>query len=393
MKMITFEKAYEIVMNSAFSTGTEKVPFTDSYNRVLAGKIVSDIDIPPFDKSSMDGFACRKQDLANDLEVIETIPAGKSPLMAPGINQCSKIMTGAPVPEGADCVIMIEDTEVLPSGEIRFTKAFTKENIAIRGEDIKKGDTVLNPGMKVSPQHIAVMASVGHTTVTVSRMPQIAVISSGSELVEPAEVPGVSQIRNSNSFQLMAQVERAGAIGRYYGIARDDEDVTYNLLSKALSENDIVLITGGVSMGDFDFIPAVLEKAGVRILFSRVAVQPGKPTTFGIHKKAIVFGLPGNPVSSFLQFELLVRPLISEMMGYDWKPLEIHLPLKEKFSRKYADRMALIPVAITADREVLPVEFHGSAHISAISDSFGIVSLPVGIKSIEKGEIVSVRQI
>ena len=191
----------------------------------------------------------------------------------------------------------------------------------------------------------------------------------------------------------MAQVERAGAIGRYYGIARDDEDVTYNILSKTLSENDIVLITGGVSMGDFDFIPAVLEKAGVRILFKSIAIQPGKPTTFGIHKKAIVFGLPGNPVSSFLQFELLVRPLICDMMRYDWKPLEIHLPLKEKFSRKYADRMALIPVSITADRQVLPVEFHGSAHISAMSDSFGIVSLPVGIKSIEKGEIVSVRQI
>ena len=181
--MITFEKAYEIVMNSAFSTGTEKVLFTDSYNRVLAGDVVSDIDMPPFTKSSVDGFACRKQDLANDLEVIETIPAGKSPLMALGINQCSKIMTGAPVPEGADCVIMIEDTEILTSGKIRFTKTFTRENIAISGEDVKKGDTVLNPGMKVSPQHIAVMASVGHTTVTVSRMPRIAVISSGVNLL------------------------------------------------------------------------------------------------------------------------------------------------------------------------------------------------------------------
>jgi molybdopterin molybdotransferase len=146
-------------------------------------------------------------------------------------------------------------------------------------------------------------------------------------------------------------------------------------------------------MGDFDFVPAVLGRAGVKILFSRVAVQPGKPTTFGVHKKAIVFGLPGNPVSTLLQFELLVRPFICKMMGYDWKPIEIHLPLKERFSRNFADRMALIPVAITADRQALPVEFHGSAHISSMSGSFGIVSLPVGIKSIEKGEIVSVRQI
>ena len=393
MEMITFDRAYEIVMNSAFSTGTETVHFTDSYNRVLAGKVVSDIDMPPFTKSSVDGFACRKPDLSNELEVLETIPAGKAPVKVLHFNQCSRIMTGAPVPEGADCVIMIEDTEVLPSGKVRFTKTFTKENIAVRGEDVKKGDIVLNPGMKISPQDIAVMASAGHSTVTVSRKPRIAVISSGSELVEPIEVPGVSQIRNSNSYLLMAQVERAGATGKYYGIAIDDEDVTYEILSKAISENDIVLITGGVSMGDFDFVPEVLKKAGVRILFTRVAVQPGKPTTFGVHEKTIVFGLPGNPVSAFLQFEMLVRPLICKMMGSDWKPLEILLPLKERFSRKFADRLALIPVAITADREVLPVEFHGSAHISAISGSSGIVLLPVGIKSIEKGEIISVRQI
>jgi molybdopterin molybdotransferase len=393
MEMITFEKAYEIVVNSAFSSGTETIPLTESYNRVLAGKVVSDIDMPPFTKSSVDGYACRLQDLESDLEVLETIPAGKAPSMRLGMNQCSKIMTGAAVPEGADCVIMIEDTATLPTGRIRFTGSFKKENIAFRGEDVKAGDTVLNPGIMISPQVIAVMAASGHTSVKVSRMPGIGVISSGSELVEPGEVPGISQIRNSNSYQLMAQVERAGAVGKYYGIAIDDENITYEIISRAISENDIVLITGGVSMGDFDFVPAVLEKAGVKILFTRVAVQPGKPTTFGVHKKANVFGLPGNPVSTFLQFELLVRPLICKMTGFDWKPIEIDLPLKARFSRKYADRMALIPVTITEDRQVLPVEFHGSAHISAMSGSSGIISLPVGIKSIEKGDIVSVRQI
>ncbi len=391
--MISFERAYEIVMNSAFSTGIEPVPFTESCNRVLAEKVVSDIDMPPFTKSTVDGFACRKSDLKNDMEVIETIPTGKAPSKPIGLNQSSKIMTGAPVPEGADCVIMVEDTEILSSGKIRFTTTFTKENISVRGEDVKKRDTVLHSGIRILPQDIAVMAAVGHTAVKVSMMPRVAVISSGSELVEPSEMPGISQIRNTNSYQLMAQVERAGAIGKYYGIARDDENLTYEILARAISESDLVIITGGVSMGDFDFVPEVMEKAGVRILFTKVAVQPGKPTTFGIHDKAIVFGLPGNPVSSFLQFELLVRPLICKMMGYDWKPLEIHLPLKERFSRKYAERMALIPVAITVDRQVIPVEFHGSAHISSMSDAFGIIALPVGIKSIEKGEIVSVRQI
>ena len=393
LKIISFEKAYDIVMSSAFNTGTETISYSDSLDRILAGKVVSDIDLPPFDKTSVDGFACRKEDLIHEMEIIETIPAGKTPEFAIGKLQCSKIMTGAPVPSGADCVFMVEDSEILPSGKVRFKGAFTKENISFKAEDVKKGTVVLEPGRIIKPQDIAVMASVGHTSVIVSRMPRVAVISSGSELVEPHEIPGNSQIRNSNAFQLMAQVERAGAIGKYYGIAKDDEDETLRIIEKAISENDLVLITGGVSMGDFDFIPAVLEQAGVKILFSRIAVQPGKPTTFGIHKKAIVFGLPGNPVSSFMIFEHLVRPLICRMMGFDWKPVSFQLPMEEKFMRKYAEKLALIPVKITSGGHVIPIEFHGSAHISALPNADGIVELQVGLKTIEKGEIVSVRQI
>ena len=152
------------------------------------------------------------------------------------------------------------------------------------------------------------MALAGCTSVKVNKQPVVSVISSGNELVEPSEKPGLSQIRNTNSYQLMAQIERARAIGRYLGIVPDDEALTYNIISQAISQSDVVLITGGVSMGDFDFVPSVLEKAGVKLLFSRINIQPGKPTTFGLHEKALVFGLPGNPVSSFIQFELLVRP-------------------------------------------------------------------------------------
>lgn len=393
IEMIPFEKAFEIVLDSAFSTGTETISFTDSLNRVLAGPVISDMNLPPFNKSSVDGFAIRKADITNDLEIIETIPAGKDPEKKTGRNQCSRIMTGAPVPEGADCVIMVEDTQILQSGKVRFTGSFTKENIAFMAEDVKNGDVVLEPGRIIRPQDIAVMASVGHTAVSVSRMPRAGVISSGSELVEPLEKPGRSQIRNTNSYQLMAQVARAGGYAKYYGIAKDDEGVTYSVVQKAISENDLVLLTGGVSMGDFDFVPSVLEKAGVKILFSRVAVQPGKPTVFGLYNKGIVFGLPGNPVSSYVIFEILVRPLICKMMNYKWKPLEIRLPMKEKFSRRFAERMALIPVIITEDNMASPVEFHGSAHISALPHSDGIVALPAGSKTIEKGEIVSVRQI
>jgi len=393
MEMISFEKAYDIVISSGFRTGTEAISYTESLNRILAGDVVSDMDLPPFNKSSVDGFACKKADLDNELEIVETIPAGKWPTVPVDSGKCSRIMTGAPVPYGADCVLMVEETQIMPSGKIRFTGTFKKENISIKGEDVREGETLLRAGKVIRPQDIAVMASAGHIKVLVSVMPKVAVISSGSELVEPDKKPGISRIRNSNASQLMAQVARAGASGRYYGIAPDDEDLTLPIVRRAISENDMVLVTGGVSMGDFDFIPSVLERAGVKILFTRISVQPGKPTTFGLHYKAAVFGLPGNPVSSFVQFELLVRPLLSKMMGCDWTPLNIKLPMNEKFTRKFADKMAFIPVRITGDGFVSPVEYHGSAHISALPEADGIIAMAAGKQLIEKGEIVSVRQI
>ncbi len=393
MEMIEFEEAYKIVMESVFRTASETISFTDSFSRILAEDIKSDTDIPPFDKATVDGFACRKSDLYSELEIIETIAAGMQPEHRISENKCSRIMTGAVVPQGADQVFMVEDSIILPSGKVKYTGQFTKENISIRGEDTKNGDTVLKSGIMIRPQDIAIMASVGCTSVTVGKRPGVAVISSGDELVEPYEKPGLSGIRNSNAYQLMAQVKSAGATGKYAGIAKDNQDATFDIVENAISESDVVLITGGVSMGDFDFIPSVIEKAGVKILFSRVNVQPGKPTTFGVHQGALVFGLPGNPVSSFIQFELLVRPALYKMMGYQFEPQAVLLPMEAVFTRKSADRLAWIPVIITKNRSVLPVEYHGSAHISALSLADGIISLPVGKKTIEKGEIVSVRQV
>lgn len=393
MKVITFEEAYKIVMSHIPMKGTETVSFIESLGRILAEDISSDMDMPPFDKATVDGFACRKADLGNELEILETIAAGMQPEKKVSVNQSSRIMTGAAVPEGADVVFMVEDSVILQSGKVKYTGSFTKENIALKAEDIKTGDVVLKKGQMIRPQEIAVMAAVGCTTVAVSKKPVVAVISSGDELVEPFTKPGISQIRNSNAYQLLAQLLRAGALGKYYGIARDDKQATFDLLKQAIKECDIVLLTGGVSMGDFDFIPGVMENAGVEILFSRVNVQPGKPTTFGLHPESLVFGLPGNPVSSFTQFELLVRPLICRMMGYDLNPPSLLFPMEVTFTRRLSDRRAFIPVSFTKNGTVSPVEYHGSAHISALSLAEGIISLEAGQKSIEKGEIVSVRQV
>ena len=393
MEMISFDEAFKTVMESVRPTDIETVSFIESLGRILAEDIASDMDMPPFNKATVDGFACRKVDLMMDLEILETIAAGMQPTKSISTKQCSRIMTGAPIPEGADMVFMVEDSVIQPSGKVKFTGSFIKENIAYKGEDIKLGDVALKKGKLIKPQDVAVMASVGFTSVLVGRKPLVAVISSGDELVEPFVIPGVSQIRNSNAYQLLAQILRTGALGKYYGIAKDDKEETYELVKQAISECDIVLVTGGVSMGDFDFIPAVLEKAGVKILFSRINIQPGKPTTFGVHPDALVFGLPGNPVSSFIQFELLVRPLLSRMMCSSDIPISIQLPMKDSFSRRMADRHAFIPAIMTPDGFVIPVEYHGSAHISSLSMADGIISLEAGKKSIKKGEIVNVRQI
>ena len=390
--MIEFDEAYKIVMGSVFHTKTESVPFNDSCQRILAEDIISDIDMPPFNRSAVDGYACHKADLKNHLEVVEIIAAGKVPQKKVGVDQCSKIMTGAIVPEGCDIVFMVEESENLQNGKVRFTGTETKLNMSLRGEDVRHGDTILKAGLLIRPQDIAVLASVGHTKVLVKKNPVIGIISTGDELIDPSEKPEISQIRNSNAYQLGAQVTRAGGTGIDYGIAPDDEAATYKMIFEAIQECDIVLITGGVSMGDFDFVPSVLARAGVKILFDRVNVQPGKPTTFGVHDKAVVFALPGNPVSSFIQFEMLVRPLINRMMGYVWKPVEFKLPMALNYERRSTDRLSLVPVYIK-DMEVVPVDFHGSAHIAALSYSDGIISMKPGIKSLAKGEIVNVRQI
>lgn len=391
--MIEFNEALEIVLNSAFETGTELIPFISSDGRALAEDIFSDMDMPPFNRAAVDGYACRISEIRSELEVVEVIAAGKVPVKAVGRNQCSKIMTGAIVPDGCDIVFMVEDAEVLPSGNVRFRGSSLKPNISSRGEDVSRGDLVLSRGKYIKPQDIAVLASVGHTNVLVHKMPEAGIISTGDELVEPSEKPAISQIRNSNASQLLSQVVRAGGKARYYGIAPDTGDLALGMIKKALQDNDIVILTGGVSMGDYDFVPSFLQRAGVRILFDRVNVQPGKPTTFGVHPKSLVFGLPGNPVSSFVQFETLVRPLMNRMTKGDWKPFEKKIPMGIRYERKAASRMGWIPVFVNENGEAMPVEYHGSAHISALSCCDGIIAVKPDIKILEKDEIVTMRQI
>ena len=391
--MILFEEAFAIVMSTVRPLPTEPIGLRDALGRILAEDICSDIDMPPFDKSAMDGYACRREDLGEDLTVLEMIQAGGMPTLAVGKGQCSKIMTGAMVPHGADCVIKVEETREVANDVVRFTGAKTRDNVCLQGEDVHAGDCVLRKGTRLGPQHIAVLATVGCARPKVFRQPRVGVIATGDELVEPGEPLGPSQIRTSNSYQLYTHVQTAGAIPSYYGIARDTEAEIDAALKRAIAENDVVLLSGGVSMGDFDLVPGVMAKNNIRILFDSIAMKPGKPTTFGVSPKVYCFGLPGNPVSTFIQFELLIKPFLFRLMGHEFRPPCSVLPLAEPVMRKHADREAWIPVTITTDGEVLPLDYHGSAHINALCEADGLIVVPTGVCLLEKGTLVRVRPI
>lgn len=391
--MITFEEALTIVQDAVFyEVNAENVSLDKSLNRVLAQDVLSDVNMPPFNKSAMDGYACRMEDIFEELEVLEIIPAGTEPTTAITKGQCSKIMTGAMMPEGANCVLKVEETEELANKKIRFTANQTKSNFVVNGHDVREGDLVMKKGMIIEPQHFAVAASVGLTEPRVYKKIRVGVISTGDELVEPQTKPGLSKIRNSNAYQLIGQLQKMNVTPYYFGIARDNEESTSRIISKAINETDVILLSGGVSMGDYDFIPKIFDQLGVDIKFKTIAIQPGKPTVFGVLNNKFIFGLPGNPVSSFNIFELLAKPLIYKLMGHHYDLPKISMPMGRAYNRKRSARKSFIPVKVE-NGKVWPLEYHGSAHINALSEAYGIVAIPIGTSELNEGDLVDVRQL
>ncbi len=391
--MTTLEQAIDIIRRDLAPLGTERVELRESFNRVLREDVVSDMDMPPFDKSAVDGYACRKEDIKRALTVIETIPAGIPAQKKIGRNQCAKIMTGAVMPDGADCVLLREEVEEERNQIIRFKRETTAVNICFKGEDVVVGQQLVASGSRILPSQVAALALAGYAHPFVSKKPQIGVIATGDEIVEPSEKPEPSKIRNSNSYQLLAHCGQFGSRTTYYGIVGDSNDALLAAIQKAKEENDVLLLTGGVSAGDLDLVPGLLEQLGYDILFRGVGIQPGRPTVFGKSGQKFVFGIPGSPVASFIVFEVLVKELLAGLMGLASFARTSRCSLACDVKRQKTNQIGWRPVTISPDRKAHPVEYHGTAHISSYALADGIISFPIGVAQLTAGSTVDVRLI
>jgi len=388
--MISLDDAIKLTLENAQTLETEKISFLNSLNRILSENVYSDIDIPPFNKSAMDGYACRKIDINIPLTVIQTVLAGETPVKYINKGECIKIMTGAKLPENADYVAKIEDTKTDKDGKIYITKIDNKDNIIYKAEDLKKNECILKIGTLIRPAEIATLATVGKTTISVYRKPKITIASTGNELIEPENILEENKIRNSNAYQLIALCQKIMIDTNYVGIIKDNLTETTNKISSLILNNDIIILTGGVSMGDYDLIPETLKQLNFEIIFHTISVQPGKPTLFAKKDNKYVFGLPGNPVSSFLQFELLVKPFIYKLMNHNYQPVLCSAPLVYNYKRKKSERTALVPVKIE-NSMVHFVEYHGSSHLLALNNADGFIIIPEGTTEIPANTYVTVR--
>lgn len=389
--VIGFDEAYRVLIESARPLPSERVPLRETLGRVLAADIYSDVAMPAFDKSMVDGFACRRADLKKPLECVETVAAGHPPTERVGEGQCAKIMTGAEMPDGADMVFLVEHSEIGEDGLVRFSGEESGDNIARRGADVTHGQLVFKRGDRVSPQDIAMLASVGAANPEVSVRPRVAIIATGDELVEPDETPGPSQIRNSNAYQLEAQVRAVGAEPVSISVAKDTSESLEAALESAMRAAEVILFSGGVSMGEFDLVPGVIKDHEFEVLFEKIRIQPGKPTVFAKTSGHWLLGLPGNPVSTFVIFELLARPFLLALMGHVYAPVVVQTRLATAFKRKNASRKAWVPVRMTEEGLAARVDYHGSGHIHAYGAAEGMIAFPEGVHELGEGDVVRVR--
>ncbi|UFS69510.1 molybdopterin molybdotransferase MoeA [Geomonas sp. RF6] len=348
--MKSFEEARELVLDKIVPLGTERVQLLDAVGRVLAEDVTAPWPMPLCDNSAMDGFAVRSADCAPGvtLKVTDYIPAGATSEAAVTAGCAARIMTGAPIPPGADAVVPFEETSE-GEGTVTLQKEVKKgAHLRFTGEDVGVGDTVLAAGTVLGPAQISMLASCAAALVPVYRIPRVAILSTGDELVELGTTPARGEILNSNTFAVAAAVRLAGGEPVILGIARDDHESHLSLLSEGLKA-DLLVTSAGVSAGDRDLVRDTLAELGVEEQFWKVAIRPGQPLAFGMKGTVPVFSLPGNPVSTMITFEEFVRPALLKMMGHTSVKRRTVRGILQEEVRKKAGRTAFIRARVSVE--------------------------------------------
>jgi len=366
--VLTFDEARACVLREVgVSMGTETVVLAEAAGRVLAEEIAADRDYPPFPRSARDGFAVRAADLPGELRVIGEVRAGEVFSGRVEAGEAVEIMTGAPVPDGADAVVMVEHTE-RTGDRVRIDRSSQSgDNFNPRGIEARARDGVLSAGVRIGHSEVALLATVGHMQVLVYRRPRVAIVSTGDEIVEPGEQPAAHQIRNSNAASLAVQVCRAGGRPEILPVARDTYESTRTLVKQGL-DSDLLLLSGGVSAGKYDLVEKVLAEFGAEFYFDRVMIQPGQPLVFGKACGKYFFGLPGNPGSTMITFETIARAAIEKMAGLRVPALPL---LRARLTRPFHQKPGLtrfLPAVLSADgATVEPAKSHGSGDVTALA--------------------------
>jgi molybdopterin molybdotransferase len=424
--MLTVDEARHLVFQHSRPKPPLRLPAADCLGLILAEDVASDIDSPPFDKAMVDGYAVRSADLVDgrgELEVIEEIIAGATAQRGGAAGQCWRIMTGAPIPAGADSVVMHEHTQFIGLesasertggdaasafgrlGRVRIEEQRfrTGQNIMRRGTSLRRGDIVLSPGREIQPVEIGLLAEVGRTEVSVIGRPTVAILSTGNELVPPDRIPSAGQIRNSNGPMLAAATRAAGAAPIELGISRDEPTALRGRLAEGL-RGDVLIISGGVSAGALDLVPGLLKELGVLEVFHKIRLKPGKPLWFGVRPASslapspsslsptLVFGLPGNPVSSLVCFELFVRPALAQLAGKQVPEELVTVParLTSDFVHR-GDRPTFHPAKYCRDREsptIAPLPWAGAADLRGLSAANALAIFAAGDREYAAGETI-----
>ncbi len=403
-EMISLEEARKLVLSHVEPLPVETVGLLDAVGRVSAEDLRSDIDVSPFAHSAMDGFALHAAELADaspdapvEMDVIAEVAAGETYEGPIGKGQCVRIMTGAPLPDAADAVVKYEIVSVVsgdgkPGSRVAFDVACKpRANVREAGEEAKAGEVVVSRGEVVGSAGAGFLAGCGIVEVPVHRRPRVAIISIGSELVDPTEVPTPGKIRNSNSYALAACAQAAGAVPTILPIVADDEDALAQMVSDATYDYDFVVTSGGASNGDFDFIKPVVERLG-ELLMTTVNMRPGKAQTFGVVRGTPVFGLPGNPAAAYCGFEMIIRPALRKMQGYSSFERPVVMAKLASDTKKNDTRRLFLRSTLRKDPEggyiCEPAKNQSSGLFGVIQRSNCMAVLPEGKGSRAKGDLV-----